>query len=66
MRAPIPTPEALPAQAAIIIMGCLLVFVAVLWFFVITKATIAIGVGVLALFFAGACAFGHRHALKPL
>ena len=66
MRAPIPTPEALPAQAAIIIMGCLLVFVAALWLFVITKAMIAIGVGALALFIAGTCAFAHRHALKPL
>jgi hypothetical protein len=62
MHAPIP----LPAQAAIIIMGCLLVFVAALWVFVITKAMIPIGVGALALFAAGACAFGHRHALKPL
>jgi hypothetical protein len=62
MRAPIP----LPAQAAIIIMGCLLVFVAALWLFVITKAMIAIGVGALALFVAGVCAFAHRHGLKPL
>jgi hypothetical protein len=66
MRVPMPTPEALPAQAAIIIMGCLLVFVAALWLFVITKAMIAIGVGALALFIAGVCAFAHRHALKPL
>jgi hypothetical protein len=67
MRAPIPTPEGLlPAQAAIIIMGCLFVFLATLWLFVITKAMIAIGIGAMALFTAGACAFAHRYALKPL
>jgi hypothetical protein len=66
MRAPIPTPEVLPAKVAIIIMSCLFVFVAALWVFVITKAMIAIGVGALALFIAGTCAFAHRHALKPL
>jgi hypothetical protein len=66
MRAPIPTPEGLPAQAAIIIMGCLFVFLSALWLFVITKALIAIGVGALALFTAGTCALAHRHALKPL
>ena len=66
MRAPIPTPEGLPAQAAIIIMGCLFVFLSALWLFVITKAMIAIGVGAVALFTAGACAFAHRYALKPL
>jgi hypothetical protein len=37
-----------------------------LWLFVITKAMLAVGVGALALFFAGTCAFAHRHALKPL
>jgi hypothetical protein len=36
------------------------------WAFVITKAMIAIGIGAMALFIAGACAFAHRHALKPL
>jgi hypothetical protein len=66
MRAPMPTPEGLPAQAAIIIMGCLFVFLAALWLFVITKAMIAIGIGAVALFTAGACAFAHRYALKPL
>src|SRR5262245_12935144 len=66
MRAPIPTPEGLPAQAAIIIIGCLVVFLAALWLFVITKAMIAIGVGAVALFTAGACAYTHRYALKPL
>jgi hypothetical protein len=65
MRAPIPTTEGLPAQAAIIIMGCLFVFLAALWLFVITKAMIAIGIGAVALFTAGACAFAHRYALKP-
>ena len=66
MRAPIPTPEGLPAQAAIIIMACLFVVVAALWAFVITKAMIAIGISAMALFMAGAYAFAHRHALKPL
>ena len=62
-----PTPEhLLPAQPAIIIMACLFVVVAALWAFVITKAMIAIGIGAVALFIAGACAFAHRHALKPL
>jgi hypothetical protein len=66
MRAPIPTPEGLlPARAAIIIMGCLFVFLAALWLFVIAKAMIAIGIGAMALFTAGACAFAHRYALKP-
>jgi hypothetical protein len=37
-----------------------------LWLFVINKAIIAIGVGAVALFIAGTCAFAHRHALKPL
>ena len=62
-----PTPEVLlPAQAAILIPGCLFVCVAALWVFVITKVMIAIGIGAMALFIAGACAFAHRHALKPL
>ena len=62
-----PTPEhLLPAQPAIIIMACLFVAVAALWAFVITKAMIAIGIGAMALFIAGACAFAHRHALKPV
>ena len=65
MRAPMPTPEGLPARAAIIIMGCLFVFLSALWLFVITKAMIAIGVGAVALFTAGACAYAHRYALKP-
>ena len=62
-----PTPEGLlPAQAAIIIMACVFVVVAALWAFVITKAMFAISIGAMALFIAGACAFAHRHALKPL
>ena len=65
MRPPIPTPEGLPAQAAIIILGCLFVCLTALWLFVITKAMIAIAIGAMALY-AGACAFAHRHALKPL
>ena len=64
MRAPIPTPEGLPAQAAMIIMGCLFVFLSALWLFVITKTMIAIGAGVVALVIAGICAFAHRHALN--
>ena len=61
-----PAPEALPAQPAIIILGCLFVFVAALWLFVITKAIIAVGIGAMALCTAGACAYAHRYALKPL
>ena len=50
-----PTPEGLlPAQAAIIILGCPFVCVTALWLFVITKAMIAIGIGAMALFTAGA------------
>jgi hypothetical protein len=60
-----PTLE-LPAQAAIIITGCLFAFSSALWLFVITKAMIAIGVGAMALFTAATCAFAHRYALKPL
>src|SRR6476659_6069048 len=60
-----PRPEhLLPAPAAIFIMGCLFVFLSALWAFVITKAMI--GIGAMALFIAGACAYAHRHALKPL
>jgi hypothetical protein len=66
MRAPIPTPEGLPAQAAIIIIGCLFVFLSALWLFVITKAVIAIGIGAVALFTAGTCGYAHRYVLKPL
>jgi len=62
-----PTPDGLlPAQAAILIMACLFVCVTALWLFVITKAMIAIGIGAVALFTAGACAYAHRYALKPL
>ena len=62
-----PTPEhLLPAQPAIIIMACLFVFLSAVWAFVITKAMIAIGIGAMALFIAGAYAFALRHALKPL
>ena len=66
MRAPIPMPEGLPAQAAIIIIGCLFAFLVALWLFVITKTMIAIGIGAVALCIAGACAYAHRYALKPL
>jgi hypothetical protein len=61
-----PTPDGLPARAAIIIIGCLLVFLAALWLFILTKTMIAIGVGALALLIAGARAFAYRHALKPM
>jgi hypothetical protein len=59
------TPD-LPAQAAILMMACLFVCVTALWVFVITKAMIAIGIGAMALFVAGVCAYAHRYALKPL
>ena len=66
MRAPLSTPEGLPARAAIIIIGCVVVVLAALWLFILTKTMIAIGVGALALLVAGVCAFAHRHGLKPL
>jgi hypothetical protein len=66
MRAPQPTPDGLPARAAIIIIGCLIVVLAALWLSIPTKTVIAIGVGALALLIAGVCAFAHRHGLKPL
>jgi len=66
MRAPLSTPDGLPAQAAIIIIGCLFVFLAALLLFILTKTMIAIGVGALALLIAGTCAFVHRHGLKPM
>ena len=60
------TPGSLPARAAIIIIGCLIVVLMALWLFILTKTMIAIGVGALALLIAGACAFVHRHGLKPM
>jgi hypothetical protein len=66
MHAPLSTPDGLPARAAIIIIGCLLVVLAALWLFILTKTMIVIGVGALALLIAGACAFAHRHTLKPM
>jgi len=59
-------PDGLPARAAIIIIGCLLVFLAALLSFILTKTMIAIGVGALALLIAGACALGYRRGLKPM
>ena len=58
-------PDAL-RRAAIIIIGCLIVFLAALWLFILTKTMIAIGVGALALLIAGTCAFAYRHELKPI
>jgi hypothetical protein len=66
MHAPLSTPHALPARAAIIIISCLIVVSAALWLFIVTKTVIAIGVGALALLIAGTCAFAHRHALKSV
>ena len=61
MRAPAPSiPEGLPARVAITIIGCLLVAVVGLWFFIFTRESIAIGVGALALVIACACAFTYR------
>ena len=37
-------------------MACLFVFLSAVWAFVITKAMIAIGIGAMALFIAGAYA----------
>ena len=65
MHTPLSTPDAL-RRAAIIIIGCLIVFLAALWLFILTKTMIAIGVGALALLIAGTCAFAYRHELKPM
>jgi len=66
MRAPLSAPDGLPARAAIIIIGCLLVVLGALWLFILTKTIIAVGIGALALLIAGACAYAHRHGLKPM
>jgi hypothetical protein len=55
MRAPGPLSSGhLPAWAAIIILCCLFVALAALWFVILTHEMIAIGVGVLALVIAAA------------
>ena len=56
------TPGSLPARAAILIIVCLLVALTGLWSFVLTGEMIAIGIGVLALVIAGACAWNQRSA----
>jgi hypothetical protein len=66
MHAPLSTPDALPARVAIMIIGCLIVVLAALWLFIVTKTMIAMGVGALALLIAGTCAFAYRHGLKPM
>ena len=66
MRAPLATPDGLPARAASIIISCLVAFLAALLLFILTRTMIAVGVGALALLIAVACAFAHRHGLKPM
>jgi hypothetical protein len=61
MRAPLARPDGLPARAAIIIIVCLVVVLAALWLFIVTKTTIAIGVGAVALLIAGVYALAYRH-----
>ena len=57
MRAPTPSiPSGLPGRTAITIIGCLVVALAALWFYVLTRNMMAIGVGLLALVVAGVCA----------
>ena len=63
---PTSTPDGLPVRAAIIIIGCLSVFLAALLFFILTKSMIAIVVGALALVIAGAHAFAYQRGLKPM
>ena len=53
MHAPLSTPDGLPARAAIIIIGCLIVFSAALWLFIVTKTMIAIGLPVRVLTLTG-------------
>jgi hypothetical protein len=61
MRAPAPSSSGnLPAWAAIIIMGCLVVAVATLWFVIVTGKTIVLVISVLALAIAGACTMAYR------
>src|SRR5262245_21874725 len=61
MRAPTPSlPSGLPGRTAITIIGCLVVALAALWFYILTRNMIAIGVGALALVIAGLCASTYR------
>jgi hypothetical protein len=61
MRAPTPSlPSGLPGRTAIAIIGCLAVAVAALWFYILTRNMMAIGVGALALVIAGICASTYR------
>jgi hypothetical protein len=55
-------PSGLPGRTAITIIGCLVVAVAALWFYILTRNMIAIGVGALALVIAGICASTYRWA----
>jgi hypothetical protein len=61
MRAPAPSSSGnLPAWAAIMIMGCLVVAVAALWFVIFTGKMIVLAVGALAIGIAGACTLAYR------
>jgi len=61
MRAPTPSlPSGLPGRTAITIIGCLVVALAGLWFYILTRDMVAIGVGALALVVAGLCASTYR------
>jgi hypothetical protein len=61
MRAPTPSlPSGLPRRTAITIIGCLVMALAALWFYILTRNMIAIGVGALALVIAGLCASTYR------
>jgi hypothetical protein len=53
----------LPAWAAIIIIGCLFVFLAALWYAIVSGKLIVIGLGALALIVAAFCAMAYRHEI---
>ena len=53
-------PSSLPGRTAIAIIACLVVALAALWFYILTRSMISIGVGVLALVIAGVCASTYR------
>jgi hypothetical protein len=64
MRAPGPLSSGhLPAWAAIIIIGCLFVFLAALWYAIVSGKLIVIGLGALALIVAAFCAMAYRHEI---
>ena len=61
MRAPAPSASGnLPAWAAIVIMGCLVVAVAALWFVIFTGKMIVLALAALAIAVAGACTMAYR------